>query len=96
LIPFFFGKTVDEALGIAASAIRTRPEVSINEYCALGPPEQIRKKLQQYIEAGATKFVMRPSGPQESWREQVERLAKEVIPGLQTPFAQAERLERLG
>ena len=96
LIPFFFGKTVDEALGIAASAIRTRPEVSINEYCALGSPEQISKKLQQYIEAGATKFVMRPSGPQESLREQVERLAKEVIPGLQTPFAQAERLERLG
>jgi alkanesulfonate monooxygenase SsuD/methylene tetrahydromethanopterin reductase-like flavin-dependent oxidoreductase (luciferase family) len=96
LIPFFFGKTVDEALGIAASAIRTRPEVSINEYCALGSPEQISKKLQQYIEAGATKFVMRPSGPQESLREQVERLAKEVIPGLQTPFAQTERLERLG
>jgi alkanesulfonate monooxygenase SsuD/methylene tetrahydromethanopterin reductase-like flavin-dependent oxidoreductase (luciferase family) len=62
----------------------------------LGTPAEVRKKLQAYIDAGATKFVMRPSGPKESLREQVERLAQEVIPALQTPFSQGERLERLG
>jgi hypothetical protein len=39
---------------------------------------------------------MRPSGPKESVTEQVERLAQEVIPALQTPFSQQERLDRLG
>jgi len=39
---------------------------------------------------------MRPFGPKESLRKQVEILAKEVIPALQTPFSTAERAERLG
>jgi hypothetical protein len=39
---------------------------------------------------------MRPFGPKESLREQVEILAKEVIPVLQTPFSEQERVERLG
>src|SRR6266542_5306905 len=38
-----------------------------------------------YIAAGATKFVMRPCGPFEAWREQTEILAREVIQPLQTP-----------
>jgi len=39
---------------------------------------------------------MRPSGPKDSLREQIESLANEVIRELQTPFSQEERLERLG
>ena len=53
-------------------------------------------EIQEYIDAGATKFVMRPYGPREMQREQVRILAKEVIPALQTPFSAAERAERLG
>ena len=39
----------------------------------------MRAKVQAYIAAGATKFVMRPCGPFDGWREQIEILAHEVI-----------------
>jgi probable F420-dependent oxidoreductase len=96
LIPFFFDRDQEKAWNKAGSSIRRREGISPYEYSALGTPDEIRIKLQKYIDAGATKFVMRPSGPKESLREQVARLAQEVIPHTQTPFSQAERLERLG
>jgi hypothetical protein len=45
----------------------------------------VRAKVEGYIAAGASKFVMRPCGPVEQWREQTEVLAREVIRPLQTP-----------
>jgi hypothetical protein len=42
-------------------------------------------KIQCYIAAGSTKFVMRPCGHFAGWREQMEILAREVIQPLQTP-----------
>ena len=94
LIPFFFARSADAAWEIAGSSIRRREDISAHEFSALGTPEQVRSKIQEYINVGATKFVMRPSGPKESLREQIEILANEVIRGLQTPFSQKERLER--
>jgi len=96
LIPYFIAADSDEAERMAEPSIRRRQDLAPQEYCALGTPEQIRQKLQKYIDGGATKFVMRPSGPKESLHAQVKTLAKEVIPALQTPFSQTERLERLG
>jgi alkanesulfonate monooxygenase SsuD/methylene tetrahydromethanopterin reductase-like flavin-dependent oxidoreductase (luciferase family) len=96
LVPFFFAKSFDEAVAVASSSIRRRPEVSLQDYSALGTPVEVRNKLQEYIGAGATKFVMRPCGPKKSLHEQVKILADEVIRRLQTPFSREERLERLG
>jgi probable F420-dependent oxidoreductase len=96
LVPFFFAASMDEARSIAGPAIRRRPDVAPDEYSALGGPEDVRRKLEEYARAGATKFVMRPAGPRESLHEQVEILAQEVIGSLQTPFSQEERTERLG
>jgi hypothetical protein len=45
----------------------------------------VRTKVEAYLAAGATKFIMRPCGPFAGWREQTEILAKEVIEPLQTP-----------
>ncbi|MGH7772872.1 MAG: LLM class flavin-dependent oxidoreductase [Candidatus Binatia bacterium] len=96
LIPFFFASSPEKALDIAEPSIRFRSDISPVEYCALGTPEQVRRMLRKYMDAGASKFVMRPCGPGESWYEQVEILAKEVINYLQTPFSKEERLERAG
>jgi probable F420-dependent oxidoreductase len=96
LVPFYFGRSADEALEVAGSSIRRREDIPPQEFSALGNPEQIQRKILQYVDAGATKFVMRPSGPKESLWSQVGLLAKEVIPSLQTPFTHEERLERLG
>jgi probable F420-dependent oxidoreductase len=94
LIHYCFAPTAEEAEKIAGPSMRRRQEITPQSYCALGTPEQVRGKLREYIDAGASKFVMRPYSPKESLRAQVEMLAEEVIPALQTPFSEAERRER--
>jgi probable F420-dependent oxidoreductase len=96
LVPYVFAKDREEALRIAGASIRRRQDIAPSEYSALGTPEAVRKTLQAYTDAGATKFVMRPAGPKESLHGQVETLAKEVIAALQTPFTVQERRERRG
>jgi len=94
LVPFCFAANADEALKIAGQSIRRRQNISPSEYSALGTPEQVQLKLREYVEAGATKFVMRPYGPKETHAEQVRLLAEEVIPAVQTPFSELERHAR--
>jgi alkanesulfonate monooxygenase SsuD/methylene tetrahydromethanopterin reductase-like flavin-dependent oxidoreductase (luciferase family) len=96
LIPYCFARNEVEALANAGPSVRRRADIPVQDYAALGTPEGVRNKIRAYIEAGATKFVMRPCGPNESIHAQVEILAKEVIPALQTPFSREERLERAG
>jgi probable F420-dependent oxidoreductase len=85
LLPFYFAASTAEAYESARDSIRPRPELSPFEFTALGTPDDVRQRIQEYINAGATKFVMRPCGPFEGWREQTEILAREVISPLQTP-----------
>jgi probable F420-dependent oxidoreductase len=85
LIPFYFAANRDKAFEIAERSIRTRADMPTGEFTAFGAPDEVRAKVQSYIAVGATKFVMRPCGPFEGWREQVALLAKEVIQPLQTP-----------
>jgi probable F420-dependent oxidoreductase len=84
LIPFFFADGAGKALEIAGRSIRPRADMPIAEFTAFGTPEQVLSKVQAYIAAGATKFIMRPCGPFEEWREQIRILATEVIQPLQT------------
>jgi probable F420-dependent oxidoreductase len=85
LLPFYFARSADEAYEAAKNSIRSRPELSPFDFTALGRPEEVRQRIEQYIDAGASKFVMRPCGPFERWHEQIEMLAREVIQPLQTP-----------
>jgi probable F420-dependent oxidoreductase len=94
LIPYCFADGVNEALRNAGPTIRRRQDISPETYAALGTADAVRQRLGEYISAGATKFVMRPCGPKHSLRAQVEMLAAEVIPALQTPFSEAERSKR--
>jgi probable F420-dependent oxidoreductase len=85
LIPFYFAASAAEAIELAGGSIRPRADLPVTEFTAFGTPDQVRAKIQAYIAAGATKFIMRPCGPFETWREQLESLWREVIRPLQTP-----------
>jgi alkanesulfonate monooxygenase SsuD/methylene tetrahydromethanopterin reductase-like flavin-dependent oxidoreductase (luciferase family) len=85
LIPFYFASSPEEAYRIAKKSLRPRDDLSPFDFSALGTPERVRHLLQEYIAAGASKFVMRPCGPSETWSEQTDILAREVIEALQTP-----------
>ena len=95
LIPYYVARSAEEALQNAGPFLRRRPDIPVQEYAALGSPDAIRNRIQAYIGVGASKFVMRPCGPRKSFHGQVETLAREVIPALQTPFSAAERQERV-
>ena len=84
LIPFYFAANDDKAFAIAGRSVRPRDDISISEFTAFGTPDEARRRVKAYIAAGATKFIMRPCGPLENWREQVTILAREVIAPLQT------------
>jgi len=84
LIPFYIAASSDKAWEFAGRSIRPRADMPTPEFTAFGNRNQVRAKIQSYIGAGATKFVMRPCGPFEGWREQIEILAREVIEPLQT------------
>ena len=92
LIPFYFAANADKAFEVAGRSIRPRADMPTGEFTAFGTPDQVRAKVQAYIAAGATKFVMRPCGPFEGWREQVGILAREVIQPLQTPDIGSDKL----
>ena len=94
LVPFVFASSASEGLMIGGASLRRRQDIPPEDYCALGTPADMREKIQSYIAAGATKFVLRPTGPKETVARQIELLAKEVIPALQTPFDASERRER--
>jgi probable F420-dependent oxidoreductase len=84
LIPFYFAENSAKAFEVAGRSIRPRADMAIGEFTAFGTADEVRRKVETYIAAGATKFVMRPCGPFDGWREQVEILAREVIQPLQT------------
>ena len=87
----------EEARELTASALpRRREDAPLDAYSAMGTPEQIVAKLMEYVDAGITKFVLRPPGPPDMWRRQAELLAREVIAPMQTPFSETEVRERLG
>ena len=85
LIPFYFAASADKALETASGSIRARADLPSAEFAALGTPEDARARVRAYIAAGASKFIMRPCGPFDSWPEQIETLAQEIIRPLQTP-----------
>ncbi len=85
LLPFFFAANADEAFAAAGRSVRLGADLPAPEFTAFGTADEVRGKVIAYIDAGATKFVMRPCGPFDGWREQLNILAKEVIVPLQTP-----------
>ncbi|MFB6311769.1 MAG: LLM class flavin-dependent oxidoreductase [Salinirussus sp.] len=62
-------------------------DVSVDEfesYSAIGTPEVVQTKIQEYIDHGCTKFVLRPICHPEDRIHQIERFARDIIPAFDT------------
>lgn len=70
--------------GIVQGQLRPRPDAAIEAYSAFGTIGECRAMLERYIEAGAHKFVLRPVCAAREFDEQVERMAKELTPLVET------------
>ena len=81
LITYYIAPTLEEAVAAAEPyIIRARPEAHFVEYSALGTPEQVMETIQDYLDAGASKFVVRPMCPPQQAIEQLELFGREIVP----------------
>ncbi|HXH84838.1 MAG TPA: LLM class flavin-dependent oxidoreductase [Candidatus Tectomicrobia bacterium] len=55
-------------------------EATLARCAAFGPPGLVLDRLEEYVRAGASKFILRPMCPPEAMLDQVARLAAEVVP----------------
>jgi probable F420-dependent oxidoreductase len=59
---------------------RQRPDAAFTAFSALGTPDDVAGVIQDYIDAGASKFVVRPLCPGPETVEQLAVLGREVLP----------------
>lgn len=97
-IPYTIGDHREEAARLVPPSYnpRRREDVPPEAYSVFGTAEDIIRRIEEYGKVGVTKFVLRPVCSPEAWPSQVERLAREVIGPVQTPFSQEELRERAG
>jgi probable F420-dependent oxidoreductase len=55
-------------------------EATLAACTAFGPADAVRAKLEEYVEAGASKFILRPMCPPDRMLDQLAQLAAEVVP----------------
>ena len=84
IVPFYLGENHEKAMERGSPFMRVRPGAKPDDYGAFGSGEDVIKKVREYIEAGATKFVMRPTCPPEETLSQYERVAQWIIPAVQS------------
>jgi probable F420-dependent oxidoreductase len=81
LLGYYIASNAEDAQPKAYRYVtRHRPDGYFTEYSAVGPPARIADAIHRYIEAGASKFVVRPLCPAEETMEQLEMLGAEVLP----------------
>ena len=75
--------SLDEALDEVAGGERygeSRSAEFAMKYDILGSPQDCIKRITDFIDAGVRHFILKISTPAEERRQQMERLAKEVLP----------------
>ena len=56
------------------------PDESFKKYTAFGTPQECVRTIQEYVDAGCTKFVLMPVGPVSERIHQIKLYKRDVIP----------------
>jgi len=80
IIPFYISDKPCRDLPSQWPAPNARKDVSPMEYTAIGTADQIANKIEEFINAGASKFVVRPLGDSEENLDQLSRFGLEILP----------------
>lgn len=85
ILPYCITDDRDGVLARYAPGLaRLRPDLPVSEYAAIGTGRDVAGLLERFVEAGASKFVLRPVGAPEETEPQLELLAREVSPRIET------------
>lgn len=80
-LPYLIAPSVEQATAnLPPALLKRRPNLPPAEIGVFGPPETIAARLDRFIEAGATKFVLVHLSPPDQLDEQLRLLATEIIP----------------
>jgi probable F420-dependent oxidoreductase len=81
LMGYYISDDVAEATEKASRFVtRPRPDAHFTEFTAVGPVEKVAEYVQRYIDAGGSKFVMRPLCSADETMEQLDILGEELLP----------------
>lgn len=56
------------------------PPEDLAARCVVGPPEECVEKIQDFVNAGCVKFVLRPACPLEEIQPQIKRYGRDILP----------------
>jgi probable F420-dependent oxidoreductase len=80
-IPFRFGRPDDPGLERLFEAYRRRTGREPNDYFAIGDAPRILERIAAYVDAGISKFILRPAARgDEEMLAQTRRLIEELLP----------------
>jgi probable F420-dependent oxidoreductase len=80
-IPFRFGRPDDPGLGPLFEAYRKRTGREPRDYFAIGDAAAIVQRIAEYVDAGVSKFILRPAARGDAeMLAQTRRLIEEVLP----------------
>jgi len=93
--PFYFGQARGPQLQRALDAYRRRTGRDAEGYFAIGNADTILGRIGEYVEAGVSKFVLRPLGADGSEIiEQTRRLIAEVLPRVAARWPRPAKVAR--
>ena len=88
--PFWFGGPNDPGVAKTLNAYRALGLTDPLSYFAIGDADAIVERIETYIDAGISKFVLRPMGDDDAEIiAQTERLIGEVLPAVAARMAEA-------
>jgi alkanesulfonate monooxygenase SsuD/methylene tetrahydromethanopterin reductase-like flavin-dependent oxidoreductase (luciferase family) len=86
LLSYYIAPDGQQAVSQAAAFVtRQRPDVLFTTVSVIGTTTHIAERIHQYVDAGATKFVMRPLCSGEEALAQLAMLGQEIVPLFHPP-----------
>src|SRR5207244_515794 len=80
IMPYCITDDPNEALArYGAGLRRLRPDVPVEQFAPFGPARTVAERLEAFVDAGASKFVLRAVCPPEEQVAQLEQLAEGVV-----------------
>jgi len=91
-VPFRFGRPDDPGLDRLFEAYRKRTGRDPSRYFAIGDAEAIVRRIAEYVEAGVSKFILRPAAKgDDEVMAQTRRLIEEVLPLVAARWPKAKK-----
>jgi probable F420-dependent oxidoreductase len=87
-IPFYFGRLEDDVMKAPIATYARRSQADPQDYFAVGDADAIMARIVEYVEAGVSKFIVRPVAVDEEFvLAQTQRLIDEVLPKVEARFS---------